>query len=370
MSKRVRWAGIFSVFLISLLAIRAWMNRPGDELLAPQLVPLIEGEADWSFRGLHATHDSVVLVGGNQGRFGFSLDGGLHWIFSQVPGATQSQFRSVHAFNAREFLLMSAGAPTYIFRTEDAGQSWFRAFEDTSSLRFMDGLAFASDSLGWAYGDPIDGKFALLVTRDGGRSWTPAEGPEAIDGEASFAASGSGISYVNGKLSFNSGGVASRFYTSTDSGRTWSTHYLDLIQGLPSQGAFAHHWLDSTLVVVGGDYLRVEDTAGTALVLSTPSFTTLVGQTAQLDLLPYTSDLSHDGTYWYFAGTEGLRYLDSSLHVIDTTAMHSLAFSGSHLFASGPHGRVGRIFHGTAAELDALLDAIKTAQKNTLKAHE
>ena len=49
------------------------------------LVPLYVGAEDLSLRGLHATDDTVVVVGGNQGVIGFSLDAGVHWIFSQLP---------------------------------------------------------------------------------------------------------------------------------------------------------------------------------------------------------------------------------------------------------------------------------------------
>jgi len=51
--------------------------------------------------------------------------------------------------------------------------------------------------------------------------------------------------------------------------------------------------------------------------------------------------------------------LDSALHVMDTTAMHALAFSGKYVFSSGPSGRIGRVFKGTTQELNELLDALK-----------
>ena len=56
----------------------------------------------------------------------------------------------------------------------------------------------------------------------------------------------------------------------------------------------------------------------------------------------------------YFTGTAGMYYADSALHELDTTAMHSLAFSGKYVFVSGPKGRIGRIFQGTRQELNEL----------------
>ena len=46
-----------------------------------------------------------------------------------------------------------------------------------------------------------------------------------------------------------------------------------------------------------------------------------------------------------------MRYLDSTLHVMDTTAMHTLAYSGKYVFSSGPKGRIGRVFHGKVEDL-------------------
>ena len=41
---------------------------------------------------------------------------------------------------------------------------------------------------------------------------------------------------------------------------------------------------------------------------------------------------------------------------MDTTAMHALVNSGKYVFASGPKGRIGRIFKGTIADLNDLVD--------------
>jgi len=132
-----------------------------------------------------------------------------------------------------------------------------------------------------------------------------------------------------------------------------------LAQGLPSQGAFAHYWDNDKIYVVGGDYMAEENTYGTVLVADL-----ITGQNDRetmdkLASLPYTSDVSGDGEYLYFTGTTGVRYFDSALHMMDTNAMHSLVNSGKYVFASGPNGRIGRIFKGTKAELDAHMEQLK-----------
>jgi hypothetical protein len=78
----------------------------------------------------------------------------------------------------------------------------------------------------------------------------------------------------------------------------------------------------------------------------------------KLSALPYCSDVVGVGQNVYFTGTAGMYYADSLLHELDTNAMHSLAYSGKYVFASGPEGRIGRIFQGTKAELEQLKRAI------------
>ena len=358
MKRFIYTIGILVLF-ITFIAIKKWMGN--EDLSVVKHVVLFEAGTDVSFRGLHATNDSVVVVGGNHGQFGFSLDAGFHWNIQQIPGSGESQFRSVWALSDKEFVAVSAGAPTYIYHTDTRGEEWSRVFADTAQSTFLDGVVFVNDSIGYIYGDPVGGRFKLLRTSDGGRSWNEIEGPEAIDGEASFAASGSAITVGNNIMSIISGGTVSRLHVTMDlhNGLGWTPSYIELAQGTPSQGAFAHFWDKEKLFIVGGDYLDEENTNQTSLVadLMTGQDDTLTMN--KLATLPYTSDVCGDGKYLYFTGTTGMRYLDSTLHIMDTTAMHALAFSGKYVFSSGPSGRIGRVFTGTTPELNELIGALK-----------
>lgn len=340
-------------------------SKSNNDLPIVEHVVLHEGTSDESFRGLHAIDDSVVVVGGNKGRFGYSLDAGIHWIFQHIPGSSESQFRSVWAINDKEFLAVSAGSPTYIYHTDSRGQDWSRVYADTAQSTFLDGIVFINDSIGFIYGDPVNGRFILLRTADGGRSWTKIEGPEAIDGEVSFAASGSAITVGNSFMSIVTGGTVSRLHVTMDlrEGLGWTPSYIELAQGTPSQGAFAHYWDKEKLYIVGGDYMAEESTYRTALVADLMTGQDDTVTMNKLENLPFTSDVCGDGELLYFTGTTGIRYLDSTLHIMDTTAMHALAFSGKYVFSSGPSGRIGRVFKGTTEELSKLLGALKNKNK-------
>ena len=190
---------------------------------------------------------------------------------------------------------------------------------------------------------------------DGGRNWTEISGPSAIDGEAAFAASGSSILFKDSTLSVVTGGTVSRILMSVDVGETWTAKWLELPQGLPSQGAFAHDWHDGRYIIVGGDYLYDTAALGNSIEYDPESAYAAIDNFSNL---PYSSDVVSAGQNVYFTGTAGMYYADSILHELDTTAMHSLAYSGKYVFASGPKGRIGRIFQGTRTELNEFKRAV------------
>ena len=75
-----------------------------------------------------------------------------------------------------------------------AAARWTETFRNTDPAAFYDCLAFFDDRHGLALSDPVDGKFRILATDDGGRSLAgrcrPTGMPAALAGEFAFAASG------------------------------------------------------------------------------------------------------------------------------------------------------------------------------------
>lgn len=90
-------------------------------------------------------------------------------------------------------LAIGEGEASRVFRTDDGGATWTESFRNTDAKAFYDCLTFFDRRHGLAMSDPVDGRFRILSTSDGGRSWKvlPSDGmPAAQDGEAGFAASG------------------------------------------------------------------------------------------------------------------------------------------------------------------------------------
>jgi photosystem II stability/assembly factor-like uncharacterized protein len=172
------------------------------------------------------------------------------------------QFRDIEAFDARTAVVLSIGVGTdsRLYRTEDGGATWQLQFTNDDPNAFYDCMGFWDHRHGLAMSDPVDGKFRVLSTDDGGQSWAvvdPAGMPSALDGEFAFAASGTCLVTAGGRDAWiASGGVnPARVFHSSDRGLTW-TVVSTPVAGAPAGGIFSLAFrTPSSGLAVGGDFL-------------------------------------------------------------------------------------------------------------------
>jgi photosystem II stability/assembly factor-like uncharacterized protein len=227
-------------------------------------------DADQSFRGLDAVNRRVAWLGGGSqteggpGTVWRTTDGGDTWRDVSPPGAEGLLFRDVEARSARTALVMAIGPgeASRIYRTTDGGQTWSETFRNREETAFYNCMDFYPGGRhGLAVSDPVDGKFRVIATRDGGRSWEilPDEGMPDSTGEYNFAASGDCL-VISGRTAwFGSGGAAARVFRSGDHGRTWSATDSTIPAGEAAGVfglAFRNPWQG---VAVGGDFAEPDD---------------------------------------------------------------------------------------------------------------
>jgi photosystem II stability/assembly factor-like uncharacterized protein len=214
-----------------------------------------------SLRGLSVVSRDVAWASGSGGTFLRTVDGGATWRADTVPGASKLDFRDVQAFDERTAVLLTAGQPARIYRTEDGGRRWTVVHTEDAPAAFFDGMAFWDARNGIAFSDPVDGHFLIVTTGDGGRTWTrvpPESIPAPLAGEAAFAASGTAVSVHGSSDAWiaTGGGRVARVLHTPDRGRTWSVAELPFA-GNETSGAFSAAFRDGgTGVAVGGDYRR------------------------------------------------------------------------------------------------------------------
>ena len=77
------------------------------------------------------------------------------------------------------------------------------------------------------------------------------------DGEASFAASGTNIRCAGSReVMIATGGTVSRLWFSDDKGASWRSIAVPILQGEASTGIFSFYRKNSSIVVVGGNYMN------------------------------------------------------------------------------------------------------------------
>ena len=311
--------------------------------------------ADVELRGLSVVSPRVVWASGQRGSVLHTLDAGAHWTRDTIPGAGALDLRAIAATSATTAHAISIADSSRIYRTTDGGRTWSRRWSATRKGTFLDAIRFWDAQHGIAMSDPVDGKFLLLTTSDGGDSWQeiPADRiPPAIEGEGGFAASGSCLAvWGSSHVWIATGGAAkARVYHSADRGRTWAVNDTPLRAGIPSAGIFSVAFRDAQHgVIVGGDYQKPalfgRDVAltndGGATWALVDSATAPGGFRSAVAFVPgaRAPTLVAVG----LTGTDESRDGGKTWMHVDSTAYNSVGFASEAFgWAVGPKGRIAR----------------------------
>ncbi len=230
-----------------------------------QNVQLLDSASHASLRGLSVVNDRVVWASGSDGMVGRSVDSGNTWKWVQVKGFGKTDFRDIEAFNDAQAVIMGIGEPALILRTIDGGEHWKVVYENKLPGMFLDAMEFWNEQSGIVIGDPLEGKFFVARTFDGGNSWRPVPPgymPDAENGEACFAASGTNIrEYKKDAATFVTGGMHSRIFIQNQ------RINLPLAQGTETSGANSLAVKNTRdFVVVGGDFSKPDDSTGVCAI--------------------------------------------------------------------------------------------------------
>lgn len=228
-----------------------------------QEVVLLSSGPKISFRGISIAKNSI-WVSGSGGTVGKSLDYGKTWEWYIIPGQEKNKFRDIEALDDTTAVTMGIGSPGLIYKTTNGGKNWTMVYQNNSPSIFMDAMAFENKKSGIVIGDPINGKFFVAETLDGGNTWKETEKlhlPAAITGEAFFAASGTNIVYAESKYYIVSGGMVSRIFFNK------KATILPTMKGQQMTGANGLAIQRKNIFVASGNYNNLGNT-DSALVYS------------------------------------------------------------------------------------------------------
>ena len=312
---------------------------------AAQTVKLLSPGTKASFRGLSVVDDSTVWVSGSAGTVGRSVNGGQSWKWMTIKGFEKTDFRDIEAFDSMRAIVMGIAEPAYILKTVDGGGNWKVVFENKDKGMFLDAMDFWNEESGIVIGDPINNKFFVGRTFDGGNTWQgiPEKNmPVADSGEACFASSGTNVRKLNRKEAvFISGGLRARLFIRD------KKIDLPIIQGKETTGANSIAVKNSnTFIVVGGDFNTKDSTTKNCFI------STNKGRSFTAPATPphgYRSCVEYLGKKnWISCGLNGVDYsTDEGQHWtwISKEGFHVVrkAKKGKAVFLAGGNGRIGKL---------------------------
>jgi photosystem II stability/assembly factor-like uncharacterized protein len=308
-----------------------------------------------SLRGISAVSAQLVWASGSSGTCLRTTDGGKAWHALTVPGAEKLDFRAVVAVDERTAYLMSAGpgAQSQVYRTSDGGAHWVHVLSNSDPDGFFDALAFWDRNRGMVLGDPVAGRFVVLTTEDGGKSWQRQSPPPALKSEGAFAASNSSLALRRDGPVFDAwfatgGPGAARVFHSADAGLTWSVTTTPIRNDSASAGIFSIAFADAERgVAVGGDYSKPDEdqhnvavTSDGGRTWSEPAGTRPRGFRSAVEFL-------RDRKAWIAVGTSGsdVSYDGGKTWMaFDPGPFNAIASASSgETWTAGPKGRIGRL---------------------------
>lgn len=322
-------------------------------------------------RGIHAVGGGVAWASGTNGTVLRTEDSGYMWqSCAMPPGAEKLDFRGLWAWDENTAIVMSSGPgdQSRLYKTTDGCAHWTLLFTNPDKEGFWDAMVFQNRYKGYLLGDPVQGRFVFFTTENGGKTWnrSRATGLESGAGtNGAFAASNSSLlAGAREPVLFGTGGgfIYSQSHvgsvdfsvkpgTPVKMSERWSRTLTPLNTPGDSTGIFSVGYHEGgpvqgygyTLALVGGNYTKPNESAGTAAW----SNDGLHWTAAEKPPHGYRSAVAWDADAkaWIAAGTNGsdISYDDGKTWAsLDNGNWNALSLP----WVVGPQARVARLDPG------------------------
>ncbi len=199
-----------------------------------------------------------IWYAADKSRFGFfDLNENKRIERHIVKDSLKLEFRSI-AQNEKDVFLLNVSNPALLYSISKQTLQTKLVYQENHEKVFYDSMQFWNNKEGIAVGDPIEGVFSILLTKDGGDSWykIPTSNlPKLDEGEAAFAASNTNI-VIKGNLTWIvSGGKKARVFYSSNKGISWTVYDTPIVQGETMTGIFTADFYNTKMgYIAGGNY--------------------------------------------------------------------------------------------------------------------
>ena len=256
-------------FTILLCTLSVLSCKKGKESFMPRSISTVEIETLMedsllNVRALEIYDKSLVYFATSTGKIGAMnvgetpIDLEYEHLIEMSYDTIVPNFRSLGGTFESGFV-MSIGSPALLFRIGTESEEV--VYKEVHPKAFYDSMEFWNNEEGIAIGDAIDGCLSIIITRDGGSTWTKLscnDLPAATENEGAFAASDTNIAIVGDKTWVAT--TAGRIYYSADKGNSWRVNDTPIVKDKETEGIYSIDFYDENNGFgIGGDYLKPEE---------------------------------------------------------------------------------------------------------------
>jgi photosystem II stability/assembly factor-like uncharacterized protein len=169
---------------------------------------------------IRVVNNNIAWAAGDSGKVIRTVNSGMTWTSVDDGNFGDAIIWNIDALDSSTAFVTITPLPlstTYIYRTINGGNSWELVFSQDGG--FINDIHMINQMNGLAYGDPVDNKWTIIKTTDGGTSWSRISTEPSPNGsEVGF--------YYNSLYMIGSTDIwflgTQRVYRSSDGGATWT----------------------------------------------------------------------------------------------------------------------------------------------------
>ncbi len=247
----------FLLIFLSTLFLFSCETNPAKEFTSVTIERVFTDSL--SIRAITPMDKNRVWFAANNGKVGL-IDGATPKLATIKYEDSLLNFRAIALTNEAVFVL-SIENPGVLYKIgykDYEATNIEEVYVEKGEKVFYDAIAFWDNQEGIAMGDPTGDCLSIIITRNGGNTWSKLSCeilPKVEKGEAAFAASNSNIALYNNHVWIVSGGKKARVFHSEDRGLSWEVFETPIIQGKAMTGIYSIDFLDDkTGVIFGGDW--------------------------------------------------------------------------------------------------------------------
>ncbi|MDO6676651.1 oxidoreductase [Tenacibaculum sp. 1_MG-2023] len=305
-----------------------------------------------SIRAMLAISNDELIFAGSKGDITSTKDGGKTWQTQSLKynDTIIPHFRSI-AKNDENIFALSVANPALLYKGNE--NKYELVYTEAHEKVFYDCMQFFTDGKhGIAVGDPTDDCPSVILTSDGGNTWTKlpcSQLPTFEEGEAFFAASNTNIAIINNTVWIGSGGTKARILKSTDFGNTWEIFDTPIVQGDGPQGIYSIDFYDENHgIAIGGNYAKPENNNANKAITTDGSKTwTLVANNTNPN---YKSCVQYvpntNGKEVFAVGKTGISFSNDGGHTwkeVSKESYYAIQFIDKNTAWLSGHEKIGKL---------------------------